>query len=155
MDDQVSGRSTADVLIPVIALALAAAIFIVDWIVPAGFAVAVLYVAVVLLAVDFCDRRGVLLVSGVCMALTVVAYLLEHGLTGPDESKIRAAVSLAAITLTTGPALRNQAANAALRAQAELLDLTHDTVFVRDIHNVITYWNRGAEEMYGWPRALA
>jgi len=39
-----------------------------------------------------------------------------------------------------------------LREQAALLDLTHDTVFVRDVNDVITYWNRGAEELYGWSR---
>lgn len=37
-----------------------------------------------------------------------------------------------------------------LREKARLLDLTHDTVFVRDMNDVITYWNRGAEELYGW-----
>jgi PAS domain S-box-containing protein len=42
-----------------------------------------------------------------------------------------------------------------LREQAALLDLTHDTVFVRDERDVITYWNRGAEELYGWSRAEA
>jgi PAS domain S-box-containing protein len=34
--------------------------------------------------------------------------------------------------------------------QASLLDLTHDTIFVRNMSNSITYWNRGAQELYGW-----
>jgi len=34
--------------------------------------------------------------------------------------------------------------------QASLLNLTHDTIFVRGMSDVITYWNRGAEELYGW-----
>src|ERR1700686_28294 len=34
--------------------------------------------------------------------------------------------------------------------QANLLNLTHDTIFVRDMSDVITYWNRGAQELYGW-----
>ena len=34
--------------------------------------------------------------------------------------------------------------------QASLLNLTHDTIFVRDTSDVITYWNRGAQELYGW-----
>jgi len=44
-------------------------------------------------------------------------------------------------------------AEAALREQAGLLDLTHDTIFVRDMNDVITYWNRAAEEFYGWTAA--
>ena len=39
---------------------------------------------------------------------------------------------------------------AARTQQASLLDLTHDTIFVRDMSDVITYWNRGAQELYGW-----
>jgi PAS domain S-box-containing protein len=34
--------------------------------------------------------------------------------------------------------------------QANLLNLTHDPIFVRDMGEVITYWNRGAQELYGW-----
>jgi K+-sensing histidine kinase KdpD len=33
---------------------------------------------------------------------------------------------------------------AARTQQASLLNLTHDTIFVRDMQEVITYWNRGA-----------
>jgi PAS domain S-box-containing protein len=43
-------------------------------------------------------------------------------------------------------------AEEALRERANLLDLTHDTVFVRTMDDVITLWNRGAEERYGWTR---
>jgi PAS domain S-box-containing protein len=34
--------------------------------------------------------------------------------------------------------------------QASLLNLTHDSIFVRDMDDIITYWNRGSEELYGW-----
>jgi PAS domain S-box-containing protein len=34
--------------------------------------------------------------------------------------------------------------------QGELLNLTQDPIFVRNMDGVITYWNRGAQELYGW-----
>ena len=34
--------------------------------------------------------------------------------------------------------------------QASLLNLTHDSILVRDMNDRITYWNRGAQELYGW-----
>jgi two-component system, LuxR family, sensor kinase FixL len=46
-------------------------------------------------------------------------------------------------------------AEESVREQARLLDLTHDSIFVRDSNDVITYWNRGAEELYGWDRVDA
>ncbi|HVP48164.1 MAG TPA: PAS domain S-box protein [Bryobacteraceae bacterium] len=41
-------------------------------------------------------------------------------------------------------------AEAVLREQANLLNLTHDAIFVMNMEGVIKYWNRGAEERYGW-----
>jgi two-component system sensor kinase FixL len=141
-------------LLPVTAGALAVVIFLVDAITPLDMAVAVLYVVVVLIAANLLDRPGVLLVSAACLALTVVAYLMAHGLT-MTTALGRCVMSVAAIGITTFLALKNQAANMGLREQARLLDLTHDTIFVRDMRDMITYWNRAAEELYGWQREQA
>lgn len=43
----------------------------------------------------------------------------------------------------------------AQREQVRLLDLTSDAIVVRDTDDVITYWNRGAEALYGWERKEA
>lgn len=42
-----------------------------------------------------------------------------------------------------------------LRKQANLLELAHDAILVRDLNDRITYWNSGAEEVYGWRREEA
>lgn len=42
-----------------------------------------------------------------------------------------------------------------LREKAELLELAFDAVIVRDMAARILYWNRGAEELYGYSRAEA
>jgi PAS domain S-box-containing protein len=42
-------------------------------------------------------------------------------------------------------------AMARVREQAEMLDHAHEAIVVRDIHTRrITYWNLGAERLYGW-----
>jgi PAS domain S-box-containing protein len=43
----------------------------------------------------------------------------------------------------------------ALRRQAELLELAHDAILVWEPEGSITFWNRGAEALYGWSREQA
>jgi PAS domain S-box-containing protein len=38
-----------------------------------------------------------------------------------------------------------------IREQAALLDVAQDAIFVRSISNEIRYWNKSAENLYGWP----
>jgi PAS domain S-box-containing protein len=42
-----------------------------------------------------------------------------------------------------------------LLKQAQLLDLANDTIIVRDLNDTITYWNQGAERLYGFSAAEA
>jgi PAS domain S-box-containing protein len=37
-----------------------------------------------------------------------------------------------------------------LRQRGEMLDLANDAVIIRDVNDCITYWNKGAERLYGW-----
>jgi PAS domain S-box-containing protein len=64
------------------------------------------------------------------------------------------AVELAALILvalvTSGLVSRSRQAARQLRERARLLDLTHDAVINFDLRRRITYWNRGAEQLYGW-----
>src|SRR6476660_353273 len=140
----------ASFILPITTIAIAIAIFVIDTLTHFEIAVSALYGAVVLLAVRFLDARGVLLVAAGCIALAVLSHLLTpHG----ELSIIALAnllVGILVIVVTTYLALQNQSAQLALREKAGLLDLTHDTMFVRDANDEITFWNRAAEELYGW-----
>jgi PAS domain S-box-containing protein len=149
-----SATAKASPILSIATILFAIAIFVVDTFTPLDIAIAVLYVVVVLMAANLFDRTGVLLVTFACLVLTITSFLLSHGLE-VDNALVRCLVSLAAIVITSILALANQKTTETLREKAELLDLTHDTVLVRDMGDIITYWNRGAEDLYGWPRAEA
>jgi PAS domain S-box-containing protein len=142
-------------MLPFAAAMLAVLIFFIDTFTPAPDAVAVLYVIVVLIAANFCHQRRVLIVGIGCIALTMLAFSIQHGVQYESAAFARCIVSVFAISFSTFLILKIQAVESLLRERATLLDVTHDAVFVRDKNDVITYWNGGAEELYGWSSADA
>lgn len=130
--------------------ALALTVFLVDILTPLEGAVAVLYVVAILLAARTSRRNDILITAASCVVLTIAAYVLSHDLSTVASPALRALVSLAAILITAVLAVQNQAATARLAAQARLLNLSHDMIFVRDRQGVVTFWNAAAEEIYGW-----
>ena len=77
--------------------------------------------------------------------------ILERDAEIAERKKMEAELQ----TARDGLERRVEERTAEVKQLADLLDLTHDTVFVRDIEDRITYWNRGAEETYGWSREEA
>jgi two-component system, LuxR family, sensor kinase FixL len=153
---EIQDRALFPAFAPPMALAVVAGvvglgIFIIDTFTRLDIAIAVLYVVVVLITGSICQRRGVLIVSSVCLGLTLLSYFIQHA-PAADTALVRCLMSLSAIGATTFLALKTHSVNMVLLERARLLDLTHDSVFVRNTKDVITYWNRGAEELYGWTR---
>ena len=99
----------ASPLLALAAVSIALAIFVIDTFTILDIAIAVLYAVVVLVASSFLGRRGVIVVASTCAALTVLGYLLSHGLS-VGTPLVRCVISLFAIGIATLLALRNQAA---------------------------------------------
>jgi len=141
---------TFSIVKPTVVILLGAAIFIVDTLTPLDYAIAVLYVVVVILSADFLDETGISTVALTCAGLTVIGFLAGHFGSFDTGAMVRFAISLCAIMIAAFLELSNKAANTRLTNQAALLDLAHDAIFVRDPNNIVVYWNRGAEKLYGW-----
>jgi PAS domain S-box-containing protein len=77
-------------------------------------------------------------------------------MTESNEDKLLRSVALQNAGSIRSARLRaEQHAETTLREQAQLLNLTHDAIVVLDMERTIKYWNRGAEELYGWPAEQA
>jgi two-component system, LuxR family, sensor kinase FixL len=107
---------------------------------------------------DWARREGIRSFAGHPLVfqrkiLGVLALFSREPLSEQDSTWIGIFANQAAVALANAQAFEEIArGEEALRERANLLDLTHDTVFVRDINDVITFWNRGAEKLYGWTR---
>jgi PAS domain S-box-containing protein len=139
----------------VVAALTAAGIFAADVLTALQGAVAVLYIAVVLLVAQTGGRRLVVSSGVIAALLTIIAFVANHRAGPLDGAAVRFAVSLVAIIATTLLSLRDWSVRLTLAEQARMLELTHDTVIIRDGQDRIVYWNDGAEALYGFARKEA
>jgi two-component system, LuxR family, sensor kinase FixL len=127
-------------------------IFAIDTFIPFDIAIAVLYVIVVLMAANSLPRRGVILVSLACVALTVLSYMLQHGYSDGSESIGRCLVSLTAIGITTILALERQRSEDARRRSetylAEAQRLSRTGSFSWKIATEEQYWSEEIFRIY-------
>jgi class 3 adenylate cyclase len=93
----------------------AAIIFIVDTFSSLQFAVASLYVIVILLAAADLNRRGVMIAAFVCCFLTLIGHFLMHGFDLNVDALLRSAVSLISIVIGTTLVINNLLANERLK----------------------------------------
>jgi PAS domain S-box-containing protein len=148
-------RSTSSTALAILAAVIAAGVFILDTVAAPDVAVAVLYVAVILIAARFLRWRGVLLVALGCAGLAIISHVMTAEEPPSAVALINLVIGLAAIGISAYLAVLNQGAEKTARAQARLLDVAHDAIVVRDLDEAITYWNTGSEERYGWTREQA
>jgi two-component system sensor kinase FixL len=97
-----------------VAIAVTAAVFMVDLLSNLQGAIAVLYIAVPLILASAYSERVVLAAAIGCGALTTIAFLSQHLRDGDDSAYTRFGVGIAALAVTTLLALRQR------RSAAEL-----------------------------------
>jgi PAS domain S-box-containing protein len=101
------------------------------------------------------------------LLLDIKQRVIATGIGTREEVSIHTAQGTRYYDLTVEP-LRNEAqevvgitcasidisdrklAEEKIREQAALLDVTTDAIFVQDLDNRIIFWNKGAENLYGW-----
>ena len=99
--------NASSLVLPIAASALAMVIFAFDTLTNLEIAVDALYVVVVLMSASFCPKRGVVLVSLGCMALTISSFFLTSN-GSLETGLINDGIGLVVIAASTFLALRTQ-----------------------------------------------
>ncbi|BAY11238.1 PAS domain S-box protein [Calothrix sp. NIES-2098] len=105
------------------------------------------------------DADGISEWIGTCTDITERKQAEKELKQAKEELEIRVAERTLELTEVNDRLLavlmQQHQARQVLEEQAQLLDLAHDTIITRDFNGAISFWNKGAEQMYGWKKSEA
>jgi PAS domain S-box-containing protein len=105
------------------------------------------------------DGDRIIGISTVCEEITERKKAEAELKQAKEELEVRVADRTVQLTQANDRLLQTiieqQQTQLVLVEQAQLLDLAHDTIMTLDLNRRITFWNEGAEYMYGWQKAEA
>ncbi|TAX67365.1 two-component sensor histidine kinase (plasmid) [Rhizobium leguminosarum] len=129
------------------AFALAATVFYLDTFTDIHSALATLYVITLLLSAETLTEKGTLLLTAVCVGLSVLSYAAAHGTDADLAAILRLTVAVAAILITCALIIRNHRArldlirfNVALQSSEE----RYRTIFEQ---SRVALWERDYSEV--------
>ncbi len=129
------------------AFALATTVFYLDTFTDIHSALATLYVITLLLSAETLTERGTLLMTAVCIVLSILSYAAAHGTDADLAAILRLTVAVAAISITCALIIRNHRArldlikfNAALQSSEE----RYRTIFEQ---SRVALWERDYSEV--------
>ncbi|TCA19115.1 ATP-binding protein [Rhizobium leguminosarum] len=129
------------------AFALAATVFYLDTFTDIHSALATLYVITLLLSAETLTEKGTLLLTVVCVGLSILSYAAAHGTDADLAAILRLAVAIAAILITCALIIRNHRArldlikfNVALQSSEE----RYRTIFEQ---SRVALWERDYSEV--------
>lgn len=111
----------------------------------------------VLIAAWIGGLRAGLLATGIATMAADYYLLPPYGRFSLDIGNVIRTVFFAAglALICYAAEIIRERASSLISTQAELLDMCFDPIIMRDSDDRITYWNHGAERLYGWTRAEA
>ncbi|WP_275785439.1 sensor histidine kinase [Pararhizobium gei] len=143
-----------EILVLSFAFMLAATVFYIDTFTDIHSALATLYVITLLLSAETLTEKGTLLLTAVCVGLSLFSYVAAHGLQGDLAAALRLTVAVAAILITCALVIRNWRArrdlmrfNAALQSSEE----RYRTIFEQ---SRVALWERDYSKVRGLLTAL-
>lgn len=134
---------------------LTAIIYGLDLTLPAGEAMIILLILVIILAGRAQNYTRLAVWSGICITLTIGGYFLRHGLTYNPTYTARRAICLFAFLAAVAVLLRNHSLTRMRTQRDLLLQEAAAAIFTRSAEGNILSWSKGAEMLYGFTPSTA